>query len=208
MKQVDLVLLHPPSVYEFRDLPIFHGPISDVIPSSSIFENYPIGFLTLSEYLCRNGITVRIVNLALKMLEDFSFDPESFVAKLHPVAFGIDLHWLPHVDGSLRLAEAVKRRHPDTPVIFGGLSSTYYHQEIMRDCPSVDFIGPRRFDRRAIAAPHESHQVRWGVREGAEPRVAERAGRGHGERDLQPPPRSRLRALRLFASDQDDHEIP
>ena len=140
MKHVDLVLLHPPSVYEFRELPIFHGPISDVIPSSSIFENYPIGFLTLSEYLNRHGITVRIVNLALKMLEDFSFDPESFVAKLHPAAFGIDLHWLPHVDGSLSLAEAVKRQHPDIPVIFGGLSATYYHQEIMRDYPCVDFI--------------------------------------------------------------------
>jgi B12-binding domain/radical SAM domain protein len=140
MKQVDLVLLHPPSVYNFRELPIFHGPISDVIPSSSIFENYPIGFLTLSEYLSRHGFTVRIVNLAMKMLEDFSFDPESFIAKLRPIAFGIDLHWLPHVDGALSLAEAVKRRHPDIPVIFGGLSATYYRQEIMRDYPFVDFI--------------------------------------------------------------------
>jgi hypothetical protein len=34
------------SIYN-RELPIFLGPISDVIPSSS-FENYPIGFLTLS----------------------------------------------------------------------------------------------------------------------------------------------------------------
>jgi B12-binding domain/radical SAM domain protein len=140
MKQVDLVLLHPPSVYRFRELPIFHGPISDVIPSSSIFENYPIGFLTLSEYLSRHDITVRIVNLAMKMLRDYSFDPESFIAKLHPAAFGIDLHWLPHVDGSLSLAEAIKRQHPDIPVIFGGLSATYYRQEIMRDYPCVDFI--------------------------------------------------------------------
>ncbi len=140
MKQADLILLHPPSVYNFREIPIFHGPISDVIPSSSIFENYPIGFLTLSEYLSRNGFAVRIVNLAMKMLEDFSFDPESFIAKLHPAAFGIDLHWLPHVDGALSLAEAVKRRHPDIPVIFGGLSATYYRQEIMRDYPFVDFI--------------------------------------------------------------------
>jgi B12-binding domain/radical SAM domain protein len=140
MKQVDLVLLHPPSVYRFRELPIFHGPISDVIPSSSIFENYPIGFLTLSEYLSRHGITVRIVNLAMKMLRDFSFDPENFIAKLNPAAFGIDLHWLPHVDGSLSLAEAIKRRHPDIPVIFGGLSATYYRQEILRDYPCVDFI--------------------------------------------------------------------
>jgi B12-binding domain/radical SAM domain protein len=140
MKQVDLVLLHPPSVYRFRELPIFHGPISDVIPSSSIFENYPIGFLTLSEYLHRHGIAVRIVNLAMKMLRDFSFDPESFIARLRPAAFGIDLHWLPHVDGALSLAETIKRRHPDIPVIFGGLTATHFRQEILRNHPCVDFI--------------------------------------------------------------------
>ena len=112
MSATDLILLHPPSIYKFRELPIFYGPISDVIPSSSIFENYPIGFLTLSDYLNRHGISVRIVNLALKMLLDASFDPETFIAEVKPVAFGIDLHWLPHVDGSLSLAEVAKRHHP------------------------------------------------------------------------------------------------
>jgi B12-binding domain/radical SAM domain protein len=140
MRRVDLILLHPPSIYKFRELPLFYGPVSDVIPSSSIFENYPIGFLTLSEYLSSHGISVRIVNLAMKMLMDSAFDPESFIAKLQPAAFGIDLHWLPHVDGSLSLAEVIKRYHPNIPVIFGGLSATYYHQEIMHDYPSVDFV--------------------------------------------------------------------
>jgi radical SAM superfamily enzyme YgiQ (UPF0313 family) len=140
MTRVDLILLHPPSIYNFRELPIFHGPISDVIPSSSLFENYPIGFLTLSEYLSRNGFSVRIVNLAMKMLRDPAFDPESFIARLRPAAFGIDLHWLPHADGSLTLAEIVKRHHPAIPVIFGGFTATYYQQEIMRDYPAVDFI--------------------------------------------------------------------
>lgn len=140
MTHADLILLHPPSNYKFREIPIIYGPISVAIPSSSIFENYPIGFLTISEYLNRQGVSVRIVNLAMKMLLDHSFDPESFIAKLRPSAFGIDLHWLPHVDGSLSLAEVVKRHHPDVPVIFGGLSATYYHQEIMRDYPFVDFV--------------------------------------------------------------------
>ena len=44
MRHVDLVLLHPPSNYKFRELPIFHGPISVAVPSSSIFENYPDWF--------------------------------------------------------------------------------------------------------------------------------------------------------------------
>ena len=140
MTRAELILLHPPSIYDFRELPIFFGPVSDVIPSSSIFENYPIGFLTMSEYLDRHGIPVRIVNLAMKMLRDPCFDPEEFIAKLHPVAFGIDLHWLPHVDGSLSLAEKVKQIHPDIPVILGGFSATYFQREIMANYPFVDFI--------------------------------------------------------------------
>jgi len=140
MPKPDLILLHPPSVFKFRELPLFFGPVSDVVPSSSIFEIYPIGFLTLSDYLDRHGISVRIINLALKMLRDAAFDPEPYVQKLDARAFGIDLHWLPHVDGSLSLAELIKKHHPDTPVILGGLSSTYYYEEIMRDYPFVDFI--------------------------------------------------------------------
>lgn len=140
MKHADLILLHPPINYQFRELPILYGPISVAVPSSSIFENYPIGFLTLSEYLNRQGISVRIVNLAMKMLLDASFDPEAFIARLTPAAFGIDLHWLPHVDGSLATAEIAKRHHPGIPVILGGLSATYYYREIMRDYPFVDFV--------------------------------------------------------------------
>ncbi|MDD2540559.1 MAG: TIGR04190 family B12-binding domain/radical SAM domain protein [Desulfuromonadaceae bacterium] len=136
----DLILLHPPSIFNFRGLPCFQGPVSDVIPSSSIFEGYPIGFMTLSEYLTRHGISVRIVNLALKMLRDRSFDSEHFTASLSARAFGIDLHWLPHVDGCLTLAAQLKRQHPDIPVIFGGLSATYFRDELMRDCPYIDFV--------------------------------------------------------------------
>ena len=135
MPKPDLILLHPPSVFKFRELPLFFGPVSDVVPSSSIFEIYPIGFLTISDYLTRHGLSVRIINLALKMLQSAAFDPEPYVKRLDAAAFGIDLHWLPHVDGSLSLAELVKKHHPDTPVILGGLSATYYHEEIMRDYP-------------------------------------------------------------------------
>lgn len=140
MQQPDLILLHPPTVFRFRELPIFYGPISDVVPSSSIFEIYPIGFLTISEHLHRHGISVRIVNIAMKMLKDATFNPERFIERLNPLAFGIDLHWLPHVDGSLSLAEIIKRHHPEKPVILGGLSATYYREDIMRDYPYVDFI--------------------------------------------------------------------
>lgn len=137
---IDLILLHPPSLYDFRKLPGIHGPISDVVPSTPIFEMYPIGFASLSEYLERQGLKVRIINIALKMLKDERFDVEKFLRKQNPVAFGIDLHWMAHVQGGLALAEIIKRFHPATPVMMGGLSATYYHEEILRCYPFVDLV--------------------------------------------------------------------
>ena len=137
---VDFVLLHPPSVYDFREKAIMHGPISDVVPSTSIFESYPIGFISMLGYLHQHGYRVRIINVALKMLNNPSFNPEKLIKSLDPLAFGIDLHWLVHAQGSLKLAEIVKRWHPDTPVIIGGLSATYFHTQIVRNYPYVDYV--------------------------------------------------------------------
>ena len=76
MATLDLILLHPPTLYDFRKRIGIHGPISDVVPSTPVFEMYPIGFASLSEYLERHGLKVRIINVALKMLKDERFDVE------------------------------------------------------------------------------------------------------------------------------------
>jgi B12-binding domain/radical SAM domain protein len=137
--RADLVFLHAPSVYDFRKHSILYGPVSDLVPSTPVFEMYPIGFTTMAEYLERHGFRVRIANLAVRMLNQDNFDPEELIRGLNPAAFGIDLHWLPHAHGALAVAEIVKRYHPDTPVIFGGFSATYFHEELIRH-PFVDYV--------------------------------------------------------------------
>ena len=136
---IDLLLIHPPSVYDFREKAILYGPISDLIPSSTVFEMYPLGFLTITDYLEQRGLQVRIVNLALRMMNDKHFDAAAFLGGLNPRAVGIDLHWLPHAHGAIEVARLIKRLHPQTPVIFGGLSSTYYHEELIR-YDAVDYV--------------------------------------------------------------------
>lgn len=135
----DLVLVHAPSIFDFRKRPIMFGPVSDVVPSTPVFEMYPIGFAVLADYLERHGFRVKIVNLALMMLLDRNFDPESYLGKIETRAFGIDLHWLPHVQGALEVAKLIKKVHPKTPVIFGGLSASYYHMELIQ-YPFVDMV--------------------------------------------------------------------
>ncbi|MCE3285082.1 MAG: Radical domain protein [Steroidobacteraceae bacterium] len=136
---IDLLLLHAPSVYDFRRRAILYGPVSDMVPSSPVFEMYPLGFLTIAGYLYDRGYDVRIVNLALRMMRDARFDVPRFLASVSPRAIGIDLHWLPHAHGALEIARLCKERHPHVPVIMGGLSASYFHEELIR-YPQVDFV--------------------------------------------------------------------
>ncbi len=135
----DLVLLHAPSVYDFRKNALLAGPISDVVPSSPVFEMYPIGLTSIADYLERYGLRVKIINIANRMLMSEKFDVEAKLRKIKTKAFGIDLHWLPHAHGSIELAKIVKKLHPDTPMIFGGLSATYYQKELI-EYPFIDFV--------------------------------------------------------------------
>ncbi len=135
----DIIFMHAPSVYDFRKKPIFYGPVSDVIPSSPVFEMYPMGFMTISSHLEAAGFKTRIVNIAVQMLQSEKFDAEERIRKLNAKVFAIDLHWMPHAHGALELAKIVKKHHPDAKVELGGFTSSYFADELIRR-PEVDLV--------------------------------------------------------------------
>lgn len=139
MARSDIIFIHAPSVYDFRKKPIFYGPVSDVIPSSPVFEMYPIGFMTISSHLEAAGFRTRIVNIAVQMLQDEKFDVERRIRSLDADVFAIDLHWMPHVHGATELAKIVKKYHPDAKVEFGGLTSSYFWEELIK-LPEIDLV--------------------------------------------------------------------
>ena len=139
MAELDLILLHAPSVYDFRKEFLFYGPVSDLVPSTGVFEMYPFGFMTMATALHAQGYKVRIINLASMMLNDKGLDVERLISKLRSKVFGIDLHWLPHAHGALEVAKLVRKHHPEAKILFGGYSSTYFHEELVR-YPQVDLV--------------------------------------------------------------------
>jgi len=164
-KSPHLILLHPPSLYDFRKRKTNFGLIGGTIASSPIFEYFPIGFLSIMDFLERNGFSVRIINLAVKMKANSKLDVEKFIRGLDPMAFGLDLHWLVHAQGSLEVAKIVKRVHPQTQVILGGLSASYYHLDLIR-YPFVDYVlrgdsteGPLLQLLRCMESSKPPHQV-------------------------------------------------
>ena len=139
MPKTDLILLHAPSIYDFRKHTILYGPTSDQVPSSPLFELYPIGITSIAEYLEREGYHVRIANIAVRMLRAPGFNAEAFIKELDAPVFGIDLHWMVHCHGSIEIARIVKRYHPKSKLVFGGLSASYFHRELM-NYPEIDYV--------------------------------------------------------------------
>ena len=50
-KNVDIVFIHPPSVYDFRKLNRITGSIDESSTSSDVFECIPLGFITMASFL-------------------------------------------------------------------------------------------------------------------------------------------------------------
>jgi len=163
MQKMDMTYIHAPATYDFRERSIMYGPVSDMVPSTPIFEMYPLGLTTLSEYLERHGLRCRIYNLASYMLHKPGFDVEANLAKLDSHMFGIDLHWMPHCHGSIEVAKVLKRLHPDTPISFGGLSSSIFHEDLIKyDCIDYVFRGdsteePNRMLTERIVRAAKTH---------------------------------------------------
>jgi clorobiocin/coumermycin A biosynthesis protein CloN6/CouN6 len=133
--KADLFFLHAPSVFDFRERDDFlfaHLTDSDSVNTTTIFEIYPLGFFSLKQRLREEGFRAEIVNLASLMLSYPSLDVKRLIARMEAPVFGFDLHWLIHCHGSLELAKLVKAIHPDSLVIFGGISSTYFAEELIR----------------------------------------------------------------------------
>lgn len=136
--EVDLLLVHPPSIMDFQGKR--RGPVSDLTPSTPLFELYPAGFLSLVSYLEGKGFQVKILNAAYRMLVDPSFSLERALKDVRARVYGVSLHWLVHASGALKTARLLKRLHPEGFVLLGGLTSTFFWKVLLERYPFLDGV--------------------------------------------------------------------
>ena len=138
----DLLLVHAPAFFDFRERGDVYFPYlstSGDVPITPLYEYFPVGFKSLQRFLGQRGFDVKLLNLASALLKYPTLDVEEVFAGLQVSLVGIDLHWMIHCQGSLEIARHLKRVRADLPVIFGGISSTYYAAELIR-YPFVDMV--------------------------------------------------------------------
>jgi clorobiocin biosynthesis protein CloN6 len=140
--RADLLLVHAPAFFDFRDRGDIYFPYlgtSGDVPVTPLYEHFPVGFKTLQRYLGDRGHDVKLLNLATLLLKYPTLDLKAALASLDVGLYGIDLHWMIHCQGSLEIARLLKEVHPEARVVFGGITSTYYAMEIIH-YPMVDMV--------------------------------------------------------------------
>ena len=140
--EADLFLLHAPSVYDFRerdDMLFAYLSDSDSVNVTSIYEMYPIGWFSIKARLADHGFDTKIVNVASLMLMHPTLDIRRLLGRLEAPIFGFDLHWMTQCHGAIELAAVLKEVHPEALTIFGGISATYYADQLI-EYPSVDIV--------------------------------------------------------------------
>ena len=135
-------------------------------PEGPAWNKMPLGFLTMKRYVENNSNkVVRIVNLAPSrqsfspdILEKFSHLPVDdsvpayFAEALSPEwviktikslkadLFAVDLHWHIYSQGAIQILKLLKQIHPKSYTAIGGLTASYFREEIMREFPFIDFL--------------------------------------------------------------------
>lgn len=134
----DVILIHPPAIYDFRKRPIFPSTLATV--DRIQYTKVPIGMLSIADYLDRHDYKIVIDNLADRMVNSTDFDAEEHIKNTSARIYAIDLHFHHHAQGAIEVARLCKQLHPDSLVILGGLTATYHHEEIIRKYEFIDAV--------------------------------------------------------------------
>jgi B12-binding domain/radical SAM domain protein len=137
----DVVLIHPPAIFDFREKTTFPGPIAYTVgESTDQLIIPPVGMLSIADYLDRNDYKVIVDNLGERMVTSEHFDAVDHIEKFSARVYAIDLHWCIHCQGAIEVARLCKERHPEAMVILGGLTATVFSEEIIRKFGFIDAI--------------------------------------------------------------------
>ncbi len=139
MPDYDVIFIHPPAIFDFRQKFLFPGPMGSTVEQVQ-FNKVPIGLLSLADYLDRHGYHVKVDNLCDRMVSGAAFNAQKHLKSLSARIFAVGLHFQQHSPGAMDIAMLCKRYHPDSLVVMGGLTATRFHQEIIRKYPFVDAV--------------------------------------------------------------------
>ena len=121
MKHYDMLFIHPSAQM-----------------SAPQFIVMPMGLLSIINEL--KDFDVKAVNVGLELSLNKNFDLKTFLESIEFDRVGIDLHWHEHAYSALEIARLCKEVNPHCLVVVGGLTASYFAEEILNFCSSIDVV--------------------------------------------------------------------
>ncbi len=100
----------------------------------------PMGVFALCDLLCRKGYASRIIHLGVEWIEDKAFSLLDYIEKVNPRVAAMDLHWHHQSYDVIQTARHIKEAFPRIYVLLGGMTASFYHQEILANYDAIDGI--------------------------------------------------------------------
>ncbi len=130
MEKVDCLFLHVPKLRNY------YRPIDQFIWINFL----PVGLLGLADLLHCQGISTQIVHMGVEWIENRDFSILSYVREKAPRMVAIDLHWHHQSFDVMEVAKKIKETFPQIYIFLGGVTASFFHEEIMRNFDAVDGI--------------------------------------------------------------------
>ena len=126
------------------DCLLVHTPKADnhYLPIGDFFNitYMPMGLFAIAEYLRRVGHRIEVVHLGVEWLVDPAADLIRELDGKRIRAIGLSLYWHYQSHDAIEVARALKAAHPEAFVFLGGLTASYFAEEIVTKFPFIDAV--------------------------------------------------------------------
>ncbi len=127
---IDLLFIHVPKSSSY------YPPYGEYMTVNLL----PMGTFALADLAVRTGYRTEILHLGLEWIEQRGFSPVPYLCEKKVEVVAIPLHWHEQSYEVMRTAQAVKEISPQSYVVLGGYTASFFHQEILDLFPQIDAV--------------------------------------------------------------------
>lgn len=100
----------------------------------------PMGLLSVADFVHKKGYRTQILHLGLELINNKRFSLREYLTEINPKVVGLSLHWHYQCYDTIETARKIKEHNPDIFIVLGGLTASYFHEEILRDYGFIDCV--------------------------------------------------------------------
>lgn len=107
---------------------------------SKSWKYIPMGTFGICDFLRNHNIESKIFNASLYNSDEYLNILKNIIYKNKPLYVGIIIQWKELLEESIFIAHEIKKISPDIKIIAGGITASYFSEEIINRYKCIDYV--------------------------------------------------------------------